>query len=77
MKGNADRRTVQLLCGVLEGDRCLERVPYVKHAWVEDFWVIDIIVVAMAVSESIRGHSERPGFISFRFRLKDTEHAPT
>jgi len=50
-------RTVQLLCRVLEGDRFLEGVPYVKHARVQYFWVIDIIVVAMIVCESIRVHS--------------------
>jgi hypothetical protein len=56
MKGMAER-TVQLLCRVLEGDRFLEGIPYVKYAWVRYFWVIGIIiVVAVIVSETIRGH---------------------
>jgi hypothetical protein len=41
------KRTVQLLCGILQSDGFLERVPYVKDVGVNFFWVINIIVFAI------------------------------
>ena len=39
--------TVELFCRVLESNRLLERIPYVKDVWVEFqfLWAVDIILV--------------------------------